>query len=68
MEASQTMHNVSDYILIIHTGSDIIIEEDIDEQFDIYRYTDSNKMQFEDFEFITKQEFNERLDQMLSEY
>ncbi|MEK3719804.1 hypothetical protein [Paenibacillus sp. FSL H8-0034] len=58
----------SDYILILHTGNDILIEEDIHESFDIDSYMQQNQVKFMDYEFITKQEFNDRLDQMLGEY
>jgi hypothetical protein len=46
----------------------IFIEEDIHESFDIESYTQQNQVKLMDYEFITKQEFNDRLDQMLGEY
>jgi hypothetical protein len=58
----------TDYMLIIHTGNDILIEEDIHESFDIDSYMKRTQMKCNEYEFITKQEFNKRLDQMLDEY
>ncbi|NHN31838.1 hypothetical protein [Paenibacillus agricola] len=62
------MQTQTDYILIIHTGNDLLIEEDIDGHFDIDSYMKEMQVQFHEYELITKHEFNKRLDQMLGEY
>ncbi|WP_426449890.1 hypothetical protein ACP26L_33330 [Paenibacillus sp. S-38] len=63
----------SEYILIVHTNDDIhirsvLMENDLAEAMDLRRYAERHHSRAEWVEMITKEEFNDRLDRMLSEF
>ncbi|MCZ8523432.1 hypothetical protein [Paenibacillus caseinilyticus] len=58
----------TEYVLIVHTDRDIHIEEGLFQPVDIHRYVERHRMSPEWVEMITKQEFNDRLDRMLTEF
>ncbi|AEI45928.1 hypothetical protein [Paenibacillus mucilaginosus] len=63
----------SEYVLIVHTDDDIhirsvLMEGDLAEAMDLRRYAERHHSRAERVEMITKEEFNARLDRMLSEF